>query len=301
MKAWNIKKQDYPQYQDKSSLWIIDEISKYPFRAKEITEDWKTVLSNNFLWWEKHFFSTVLTPSEQIDYILWDEKNREKLQSTNIRNISLESFQGKHGQVRITDEKISWWVNKPNLNPETLIEWKETEIVGHKVIKQWDYYLIDGKPSDGTIFIKDADGKLTKKTLKSDNTDFDSQDVMLTPNESITTLYPINSQALAQGKEDIFRYYALESSGDDKNPNLIDGLLNINPRPEWLDKAIVEMKKKLTWLDSTKRTKEEIQKIFQEWYDTMKWIDAWNQQRSFYQTALEKWAKSVSVVINPVV
>ncbi len=184
--------------------------------------------------------------------------------------------------------------NKENKNGVTLVEWKETIIWTHKVIKQWDYYLIDGKPSDGTIFVKNADGKLTKKTLKVDNTDFESQDVTLIPNETIATLYPKNSEALAQGKEDVFRYYALESSGDIKNPNPIDELLKLEGKPDSIDKIISTMKKKLTWLDSTKRTKLEIQKIFQEWLNELQWVDMWDNKTQ-YNTALNKRATAVGI------
>ena len=198
------------------------------------------------------------------------------------------------GEKVSQSETVASDEDRENKNAVVLVEWKETKIVEHKVIKQWDYYLIDGTPSDGTIFIKDADGKLTKKILKSDNTDFESQDVILTPNESITTLYPKNSESLAQGKEDIFRYYALESSSDLKNPNPIDELLKLEKKPEWIDKIIVTMKKKLTWLDSAKRTKEEIQKIFQEWLNELQWIDTWDNKIQ-YNTALKKRATAVGI------
>lgn len=184
--------------------------------------------------------------------------------------------------------------DKENKNAVILVEWKETIIWTHKVIKQWDYYLIDGKPSDGTIFVKNADGKLTKETLNSDNISFDSQDVTLIPNETIATLYPKNSEALAQGKEDIFRYYALESSGDVKNPNPIDELLKLEGKTETIDKIISTMKKKFTWLDSTKRTKLEIQKIFQEWLNALQWIDMWDNKTQ-YNTALNKRATAVGI------
>jgi hypothetical protein len=65
---------------------------------------------------------------------------------------------------------------------------------------------------------------------------------------------------LSKGIEDLFRYYALESSGDTKNSNPIDALLKLDPRNDDIEKAIVEMKKELT--TNTSNTKESLQKIF---------------------------------------
>ena len=112
-------------------------------------------------------------------------------------------------------------------------------------------------------------------------------------------VYPKDSNPLAQGTEDLFRYYALESSGDEKTPNPIDKLLTINPRNETIDKAIVEMKKELSWIQT--KDKKSIMNVFTKWKKAIEFtIQSLSKaQQKPIQDALNAWADKVWISTNP--
>lgn len=239
----------------------------------------------------------------------WIKIDKNTNETTNYKEIFL--WLSTENQKKYIEKAVQDWKDaaytflesfkiKSVSSPETLShETQEMVIWDHKVTKQWEYYMIDWKPSDGIIFVE-QDGKLMKKTLNFNWQSFDDkvidnkQEIVKQLFDNNKLIYPKNNVPLDKDKEDLFRYYALESSGNTEYINPIDGLYSITPRNVLIDKAIADMKKTF-W--SSNFTEKWMKEIFKKGYDDLKWIDMWDKKVQ-YEEILAKWATIVDVNSN---
>jgi hypothetical protein len=119
---WDTEKSkpEYNDYKEKDSKWLEEQVKKYPFKLKDDPTDDVVKLSQDAPWSEKHFFAGVLTPSEQIAYILNPDKRGDYQQWKNKQGINLEVFMENNGAVQIIEKPTSTttWNNTENNKPK---------------------------------------------------------------------------------------------------------------------------------------------------------------------------------------
>ena len=128
--AWDTErsKPQYSDYKDKDSKWLGEQIKKYPFSLKDDPTDDVTTKSPDAPWSEKHFFASVLTPEEQIAYILNPTERKKYQDWENDQKINLTGFMKNDGAVQILDKSEASNGEKPDADKakaETSSQWQE--------------------------------------------------------------------------------------------------------------------------------------------------------------------------------
>lgn len=205
------------------------------------------------LWWEKHFFSTVLTPKEQLHYVFGTKDQQEKLKKWkpsewgNERWINYTEFSSKEGRVAInTPVETKDTQQNPNIiKVKGLDDKNYPDGVAMEIKWEWDNKYI----KINSLILPVIDGKFSTFWLSENRSVVQKYDFVLGIDNKITfekkdTKLPKNIDPTKIDIKDnnifnLWKYKLFSWVSDFAKNNVIDG------KQEQVEQLIVSFMKKI--------------------------------------------------------